>query len=301
MKILCIGHSSFDISAPISEYPKENFKYRINNCLFAGGGPAANAAYLLGKWGMNTYYAGVVGNDSYGVDIKNEFQNVNVDTTFLEIDNNSRTSTSFIIINEENGSRTIFNAANSRPNLKNFEFDMNPDVLLVDGHEIEASKYALNKYPNSASIIDAGRATEEVIELCKMIKYLVCSKEFGEEVSGVNIDYNNPETLKNVYLGLKSKFPNAEVVVTLEARGALYGIGNSIKVMPAIKKDKIIDTTGAGDIFHGAFTYGVACGYDLEKIIKISNVTAGKSVTKLGGRPSIPNLDEVLEYYEKLN
>ena len=52
MKILCIGHSSWDITVPVDEYPIENTKYRYNEKYSAGGGPASNAAYLLGKWGV---------------------------------------------------------------------------------------------------------------------------------------------------------------------------------------------------------------------------------------------------------
>ena len=51
MKVLCIGHSSWDITVPVDDYPTENVKYRFNEKYAAGGGPAGNAAYLLGKWG----------------------------------------------------------------------------------------------------------------------------------------------------------------------------------------------------------------------------------------------------------
>ena len=57
MKILCIGHSSWDITVPVDEYPIENTKYRYNEKYSAGGGPASNAAYLLGKWGVETVIA----------------------------------------------------------------------------------------------------------------------------------------------------------------------------------------------------------------------------------------------------
>ena len=298
MKVLCIGHSSYDITVPVPEYPVENFKYRIENCLYAGGGPAANAAYLLGKWGIDTTFVGMIGYDTYGSSIKQEFKTVNVDTTFLETDYESKTSTSFIVINEQSGSRTVFNCANSHPQIKKFKFEINPDAILVDGHQFEASKFALTRYPNAISIIDAGRATKEVMDLCKLVKYLVCSKEFAETVSGIKIDYNDPKTLTNVYTDLQNKYKNSIIVVTLEDKGALYAFDKVIKILPSIKKEKILDTTGAGDIFHGAFTYAIVNGYDLEKAIKISNITAGISTTRMGARLSIPELSEILEYYE---
>ena len=54
MKILCIGHASYDITCPVDEYPVENTKYRLMDKVSAGGGPASNAAFLLGKWGIDT-------------------------------------------------------------------------------------------------------------------------------------------------------------------------------------------------------------------------------------------------------
>ena len=68
--------------------------------------------------------------------------------------------------------------------------------------------------------------------------------------------------------------------------------------MPGLKCTAV-DTTGAGDIFHGAFTYGIANGFDMEKTVMISNIAAGLSVQKMGSRLSIPSLSEVLDYYAK--
>ena len=62
MKIVCIGHASYDITFPVKEYPKENTKNRIQRRVECGGGPASNAAYLLGKWGIPTWFLGIVGN-----------------------------------------------------------------------------------------------------------------------------------------------------------------------------------------------------------------------------------------------
>ena len=68
--------------------------------------------------------------------------------------------------------------------------------------------------------------------------------------------------------------------------------------MPGLKVNAI-DTTGAGDIFHGAFTYGIANGFDMEKTIMLANIAGGLSVQKMGSRLSVPSLSEVLDYYAK--
>lgn len=298
MKILCIGHSSFDISCPIDEYPVENTKYRMNEAIRCGGGPAGNAAYLLGKWGLDTTIATVIGSDDFGEKLKNEYASVKVDTSYIETSFDKETSLSFILVNKNNGNRTVFNVAVEHTPLKKYNYDFTPDIIFTDGNDYGAAQNAIKKYPNAISIIDAGRITPELLELCKYVKYIVCSKGFAETVTGLKIDYTNPSSLVNIYSLLTSKYPNSEIVVTLEEHGALYKFNNQIKIMPGLVVE-VKDTTGAGDIFHGAFVYGIANNFDIEKTITLSNIAGGLSCKTIGSRKSVPSLAEVLDYYTK--
>lgn len=296
MKILCIGHSSWDMTVPVDDYPIENTKYRFSEKYSAGGGPASNAAYLLGKWGIETVIATTIGSDDFGTKIKKEFQDIKVNTEYIETNYEKETSFSFILINKKNGSRTVFNVATEHPALKKLNYDFTPDIIFTDGHDYGATQNAISKYQNAISVIDAGRITPELLELCKYIKYIVCSKGFAETVTGMKFDFNNPQSLVNIYTKLQNKYPNSNLTITLEEHGCLYTSGNEIKIMPGLKLTPV-DTTGAGDIFHGAFTYGLANGFDMDKIVTFANIAAGLSVTKMGSRLSIPSLSEVMDYY----
>ncbi len=296
MKILCIGHSSWDMTVPVDDYPIENTKYRFSEKYSAGGGPASNAAYLLGKWGIETVIATTIGSDDFGTKIKKEFQDIKVNTEYIETNYEKETSFSFILINKKNGSRTVFNVATEHPALKKLNYDFTPDIIFTDGHDYGATQNAISKYQNAISVIDAGRITPELLELCKYIKYIVCSKGFAETVTGMKFDFNNPQSLVNIYTKLQDKYPNSNLTITLEEHGCLYTSGNEIKIMPGLKLTPV-DTTGAGDIFHGAFTYGLANGFDMDKIVTFANIAAGLSVTKMGSRLSIPSLSEVMDYY----
>lgn len=294
MKILVIGHAAYDITMAVDKFPKENTKNRIDNRVECGGGPAGNAAYLLGKWGMEVYFAGVVGNDEYGKRIKEEFESVNVNTKYLEFSNEFSTTNSFIVVNRENGSRTSFAHRNKKMAMKEIELDFEPDIILFDGQEVDMTNKLLDRYPNAISIIDAGRPTEDIIKLAKRVNYLVCSKEFSENVS--NIKINNDGDYLKVYNYMKNEFKN-EVIITLEEKGCLYLYEDKIKIMPSLKV-KAVDTTGAGDIFHGAFTYCIANNFSLEKTLKISNLTGALSVTKIGSKNSIPEKEDIKKYEE---
>ena len=296
MKILCIGHATWDVTVPVDEYPVENAKYRFSEKYSCGGGPAATAAFLLGKWGMDTTIACAVGSDDFGNNIKKEFATVGVSTDFIETNYDKETSLSFILINRKDSKRTVFNVSNSYPMLKKYNYDFAPDIILTDGHDYGASQNAISKFPNAISVIDASRVAPEVLEICKYVKYIICNKDFAIKVSGVQIDYNNSQTLVAVYQRLQDKFPNSTIIVTLEEHGALYVYNNQVKIMPGLKVDAK-DTTGCGDIFHGAFVYGLANHFDIEKTVTIANIAAGLSATKIGSRASVPTLSETLDYF----
>ena len=297
MKILVIGHAAYDITTPVESYPIENTKNRVHSRIECGGGPASNAAYLLGKWGLDVTFAGVVGNDLYGKRIKKEFDDINVDTRYLELSDSGQTSQAYIIANRENGSRTILTYRPDDMKLKNLDIDFKPDIILIDGQEFEMSKKMLEKYPNAISIIDASRDRKEIVELSKMVNYLVCSKGFAEQIAEYKIDYNDFNTLVTLFDKLEQVF-FFFFVVTLEDKGCLYKNNGEVKIMPSIKV-KAVDTTAAGDIFHGAFTYGIAKGFDFEKTLKIANMAGAISVTRIGGRNSIPTEDEMREVYNE--
>ncbi len=295
MKILCIGHIAYDITIPLEQYPIENTKNRVPSRVECGGGPASNAAYLLGKWGIDTYIAGVIGNDVYGKRIKKEFEEVGVNTTYLEMNSEQETTSSFIIANKQKGTRTVFTYRPNNIKMKPINLSFEPDLILTDGQEVELSKEMIKKYPNAISVIDAGRANPEIIELAKLVNYTVCSKEFAESVTNMTIDYDKPNTLRELYRKMEFIFKN-NIVVTLEAKGALYQYKKQVKLMPSIKV-KAVDSTGAGDLFHGAFVYGLAKNMPYEEIVKLSNVTGALSVTKIGGRFSAPSREEIKKVY----
>lgn len=295
MKALCIGNASYDFTMPMDSYPIENNKYRVTNAVGCGGGPASNAAYLLAKWGIETFFAGVVGKDDNGNQIKDEFTKIGVNTKYLVMDSKCETTMSFIIVNSKNGSRTIFTKRSSKMNLKK-KINDKFDLILVDGQELEASKYAIKNNKDAISMIDAGRVNDDVVELAKMVDYVVCSKAFAEEYTGIRINVHDADSLKQIFKKMKKDFKN--VVITLESKGALYEKDNIIKLMPSIKVTPV-DSTGAGDIFHGAFAYSILNAFDIEKTIMISNIAGAISVTRLGGRYSMPTLKETKEMYNK--
>ena len=292
LKYLCIGHSTYDTTLPIEKFIIENNKYRIKQHIECGGGPASNSSYLLAKWGCDVSLASIVGDDYYGNKIKNELENIGVNCKYLDIVKNHDTSSSYIIASKETGSRTIITYKDEIITKISKNIKDKFDVILVDGEHYETVIDVFNNNKDSIKIIDADKVTETNKKLGKMVDYLVCSKKFAEGFSNVLIDPNNIKSLIEVYDILYNYFKN-KIIITLESFGSFTKIDNEYKLIPSYKV-KAVDSTGAGDIFHGAFTYFISNGYSLEKAIKLSNKTASISVTRLGARYSIPEINEVI-------
>ena len=210
------------------------------------------------------------------------------------------TTISFIVVNAQNGSRTLFNVADEYVKLRKFDYDFQPDLIVVDGHDPYASKMAIERFSKAITICDAERFVPDVINTAKLCKYMICSKDFAEAATGMKIDFEKSSTLVDVYDSLRRKFDHQDVIITLEEHGALYQVNNQIKVSPAIKV-KPIDTTGAGDVFHGAFAYALTQGKTLEQAVRFANIAAGLSTQVIGARLSIPKLQDVNKIYEENN
>jgi len=300
MKILCLGHIAYDITLEAENYPKENSKSELTYVYESGGGSIANCACLLSKWQEETYVCGVIGYDTYGEKIKKEFNDFKVNTDYLEIDYENKTSLSYIILNSLNASRTILRKKNQLIPLKKAEFGVTEfNVILLDGYYYSSALKALKSQAKAISILDAGKNSKEVLDLCPKVKFIISSKEFAEEITGIKPDKGDVNKIASMFLEMKKRYPAQEIIITLEDEGAVYAYENHIKILPALKV-VAKDSTGAGDIFHGAFAYQYAKTKDVEKAVKFANVTAGLSVQKIGVKNSLPTLDEVNRYYEQL-
>ncbi len=295
MKVVCIGHSTYDTTLPMDSYPTENVKYRIGKHIECGGGPASNGAYLLAKWGMDVVIASVIGKDYYGERIIEDFTKIGADTKYLEQKENHDTSSSFIIANMSNGSRTIITSKKNPIRKLSTSIDVKADLILIDGEHPETACEVLDNNPDAISILDAGRLNDDTRYLGKKVSYVVCSKDFAEEFSDKKI--KTPLDVKDlieIYEQLKTYF-NTNIIITLEAEGSFTKIDDKYEVIPSIKV-KALDSTGAGDIFHGAFAYFIGNNYPLKEAIRLASITGAISVTRIGSRYSIPDLREVLDY-----
>ncbi len=296
MKVLSIGSSLLETTCPVNELITENKTMHLSERHECGGGHAGNIAYLMAKWGVESYIASMLGADDAASKIKKDFETIGVKTEYIETSYDKPTDKSLVLVNTTSKNKTVFELS-SNATLKKYSFGMEPDLIISDGKDLNATVAAFDKYPKALSFLIATRVNNEVLELGKYAKYIVFNKGTAEGFTNMQIDYNNSATLVNIYNKLKQKFIKAEIVVTLGERGSLYALNAQVKILPPIRVG-IVDTNGAGDAFGGAFAYSIGRGFDLEKAVTYATIAASLSTTKLTSRLSIPSLTEVSNYYE---
>lgn len=293
MKIICVGNSTYDITLPLDKFPIENKKSRVDNLIKCAGGSALNAACLLSKWNESVTFYSVVGKDIYGKKILQNLKNMKVCCKYIEKVKDYETPISFILVNKSNSKRTIITTNKNNKEELNKKIISNADVILLDGTFYLTAMSVINKNKNAIKILDAGKVTENVKKLGKLVDYVICSKEFAEEFTKKKIDVNNLDCLIKCFNILKNFFKN-NIIITMDEYGSFTKL-DEYKIIPTIKLSSI-DSTGAGDIFHGAFAYFITRKSNIEEVIKLSSVAAALSTEKLSANNSIPSLSEVLKH-----
>ena len=292
MKVICIGHIAYDITFPVSRVPEENTKIRTTHHVECGGGPMRNAALPLAFWHSNVELCGMIGNDYQGEQIINELKHLGIGTKYI-VKRNDIPTDQAVILAATNGTRTIVTSVKPKehPLIKISE---NFDGILIDGEEYQTSQQVLKNNKTALSIIDAGKYNSEVISLAHKVNVVACSKEFAEKFSQEKIDPSNMEQLKNIHRKLENEFKNI-VIITLEEYGSFTKIGNEYKLIPSMKVNTV-DSSGAGDIFHGALLYFMLMNYSLEDSIKLSNICGALATRRLGNKDFYFPLTKILNY-----
>ena len=292
--IFAVGHATWDLLATVPAFPIEDEKQEITLFEESGGGPAATAACVAARWGLRVAFAGVVGEDRRGQAVVDELLGHGVDCGRVERRAGHRTPTSLVIINAENGSRTIINHKPPTAPLQLAaatlaqELAAPPLVLLFDGHELPAAAAALAAFPRASSILDAGSVREGTLALAGRVTHLAASMRFTRQLTGIE-PRQGAAAAASALAALRARFPGpVSITITLAEQGAITEqAGGPVQhfAAPAVQ---VVETTAAGDIWHGALAYALARGANFADAVALAIAAASDSVTRPGGRASMP-------------
>lgn len=293
MRVAGIGQCSLDYLAIIDSYPWVNTKKEVLEWNEQGGGPVATALVTLSRLGIECTFHGIVGDDYAAQKIKQSLIDERIDVKGLVKRENASSQLAFIATEEGTAKRTIFWKRPSGEALKEEELGTDflggINFLLLDGLMNDVSLYAAKK-AKSMSIpvmLDAGRARPGMIEIAKLCDYVVASEEFSRDL-GWFLD-------SEFLLSVKEKLGVKLLTVTLGERGSITVSKDWVIRIPAFEV-KAVDTTGAGDVFHGGYIYGLLNGWDIKNTVIFAAALAAMKCTKLGGRAGIPKLNDVFNF-----
>lgn len=287
--VLCVGVTSYDFYFMVDHHPDTDEKTFANAFLSCGGGPASNAAVTIAKMGLSVAFAGYLGNDAWGDLHLLELQKAGVLTDWI-VRGDNPTPISTVLVKPD-GKRSLVNYRVKNALLKKNAIDLSnarPKVILFDGHEPDISRGLIKQFRDKkiTTILDAGSVNPGTSLLYDKVDYLVCSEKFAEDMTGYVDMYKALSKLNS---------KNKNVVITLGDKGLIWqtdkGTGK-LKVFSV----KAIDTTGAGDVFHGAFAGCMAMDKSWMEILEYSNAAAAFCCSKPGGRTSIPSIEEVKRF-----
>jgi ribokinase len=289
---ISLGFCSNDHLAVVPFIPHDT-KVRIVSHAIMGGGPAGNAAAGAAALGMRTTFAGTVGDDPDGRQILADFARQGVDTSMVKVRPGATSAIAYLWIEEKTGNRSC---AWTREGLDELTADeINPEaiasakVLHVDGHNA-AGAIAAAKVAREAGVLvnyDAGTHRDGMEDLLGLADLMICSEEFILKLTGLQ---DAEEAVRQVWAKYHPKVCGA----TMGVRGSMAFDGKDFVRCPAFKVEKVVDTTGCGDLFHTGFAIRYLETQDLMECQRFGAAVSAIKCRGLSGRPpSAPTRAEV--------
>ena len=290
-QVIGLGQACVDYLGRIQSYPLQDGKVELKDLHLQCGGPASTALVTLSRMRIKTSFLGAISDDPFGVEILRGLEEEKIDTTFLKITPGHTSQFAFIAINSMNGKRTIFWHRGSVPQLKSSDVTLqsfkNARILHLDGLMIEASVEAAlqAKTLGLTVVMDAGTMREGSKELVPLVDILIASETFAAPLVGSGASHES-------FLHVLRDLGPRQVVITLGAKGSI-GLNESGIARQNAFPVRAVDTTGAGDVYHGAYIYGLLQGWRMHECMRFASATSAMKCKAIGARKGIPNLEEI--------
>ena len=285
-----VGLNATDTLLLVSKYPEHGGKVAFEREILSPGGQVASALATCAKLGLRTKYIGAVGDDERGRIQMASLREAGLNLDDVEIRAGCPNQSAYIVIDQSTGERTIFwhrpDCLTIDPAHITPEKILSARMLHVDGHDTPAVARAAriardHGIPVSVDVDNVYPGFDQVLT---GVDYLVGSTEFPERWTGERDPFRALERIQNEY-------SMRVAAMTLGPHGALARENGRFVYSPGFVVN-CVDTTGAGDVFHGAFCYSVLKGASLRDALEFSNAMAALNCTKLGARGGIASEDE---------
>ena len=290
LDVVGFGLNATDTIISLPHFPVFDSKVELLSADLRAGGQVASALVACQFWGLRARYIGKVGDDAAARFQAEELMRAGVEAHLLQV-SDCASQIAFIIVDEKSGERTILWKRDRRlavrPEELKREWVEDASALLVDGHDTAAAIAAARIARESGIpvIADLDNLYDGVQVLLEHTDYLMASRDFPTQLLGI------PDPLESLP-EISRRYECRVAGITLGRLGALAWDGQQFSYCRGFVV-KANDTTGAGDIFHGAFLYALLQGWELDRILEFSCAGAALNCTALGARGGIRPIAEI--------
>jgi sulfofructose kinase len=295
--VVGLGVSTLDLVMVVAELPGQELVQRAYDSVLEGGGPVATAMVTLARLGARTAMIDKLGDDWRGKLIVDEFRREEVSADHVVTAPQRSSSIASILVRKADGARTITYAPGDAGELLPDELPADvlssAAILHLNGRHLEAS-LVLAKHAKEHGVLvsfDGGahRYRRELDEILGLSDVCIVARQFASSFSG--LDDVAASAAKLI------RFAPRVVVITAGAEGSwIFEKDGESFHQPAFQVDQVVDTTGAGDAFHGGFLFGLVRGYCLRSCALLASAVAAMNTRRLGGRAGLPSLQETFRF-----
>jgi sulfofructose kinase len=286
--VVGFGLSSVDHLCVVKRHPRLDSKQQLVTYDVQPGGQVPTALVALQRWGLRTAYIGGFGNDAGGVLSRSALAAAGVDLSATVVRTNTAQQVSVILIDEISGERSVLSQSAGdlvlRPGEVSREQVVAGRVLLMDAVDMPTAITAAQQAKDAGvlTVLDTDTPTAGIDALLQLTDVLIVGTEFPARLSGIT-------ALRGALRAAAKRGPWF-VGVTLGPGGALAYVRDEFHYVPAFRVP-VVDSTGAGDVFHAGSIYGLLQGWSVPDTLRFAAAAAALNCEKLGGRPGIPTLE----------
>jgi len=285
--VVGLGLNATDVAIGVPRYPAFNSKVEFSSARMQAGGQVATALTVCQRLGLKTKYIGRVGDDPMGVFQLESLRPEGIDLSDVLVVASCPNQCAYIVIEEGSGERTILWRRDSRLTIRPEE--LRPDMIAgarlvhVDGHDTAAAA-RLAGWAREAGLpvtADVDNVYAGLPALLDATTHLVSSASFPAVYTGEEDYFHALPEIQRRHPGMKlvAATLGGDGVLALECGQFLYAPAYAVRCR---------DTTGAGDVFHGAFAFGLLQGWPTLRMLEFSNAVAGLNSEAVGARGGIP-------------
>ncbi len=281
-----VGLNATDTLIALESYPERGSKVEYSGARVLPGGQVATAVVACQHWGMSTRYVGILGDDAAAALHREAFSRAGVEAEIITV--SGGTSPQSLILVDGGGERTVLCRRDPRVALKPADLDrqwiVNARALHVDGYDTAAATVAASwaRAAGLPVIADLDELYPGVEELLENVDYLIVSRDIPCRLM------EEPD-LEMALRKMQRRYGCRLAAATLGDNGVLAWNGKQLHHVCAYSVP-VVDTTGAGDIFHAGFIYGLLQDWPLERQLDFACAAAALNCAAVGARGGIQSV-----------